>query len=101
MVSMREMPHYLPGFVDISEFQKDLDAIDLLTGLRRQLGRSKESVDDTGVGLRAPGAGSAPRPAIADAASRLPLPKVGRTRPLLTSHASLYRGLPLRYPRRP
>ena len=47
MSYMRAMPQYLPGFVDIDEFQKDLDAVATLGELQHQLGTTHDMVNAT------------------------------------------------------
>jgi hypothetical protein len=47
MSYMRAMPEYLPPFVDIEEFQKDLDAIGLLRELQHPLEATRDMVDDS------------------------------------------------------
>jgi hypothetical protein len=47
MTHLREMPQYKPGFLDVDEFQRDLDAIDLLASLHIKLGKVFDLVDDS------------------------------------------------------
>jgi hypothetical protein len=47
MSYMRSLPQFLPAFVDIDEFQKDLDGVEMLTSLQHRLARSSRMVDDT------------------------------------------------------
>jgi len=44
---MRAMPQYLPGFVDIEEFQRDLDAVRLLRAFQHQLDQCGDMVGDS------------------------------------------------------
>jgi hypothetical protein len=44
---MQAMPQYCPGFVDVVEFRKDLDAVDTLRELQHQLGATHDMVDAT------------------------------------------------------
>jgi hypothetical protein len=47
MSYMRVMPQYLPGFVDIDEFQKDLDALVTLGELQHQIGSTSAMIEDS------------------------------------------------------
>jgi len=47
MSYVRAMPEYLPGFVDIDEFQKDLDAVVTLGELQHQVGATSDMIDDS------------------------------------------------------
>jgi hypothetical protein len=44
---MRSMPQYLPGFVDIEEFQRDLDAVELLRALLIRIDTTRGLIADT------------------------------------------------------
>jgi hypothetical protein len=44
---VRGKPEYKPGFVDIDEFQRDVDAVGLLRPLQRELGQLKDMLDDS------------------------------------------------------
>jgi hypothetical protein len=47
MEYMRAMPQYLPGFVDIDEFQRDLDAVQLLRSLLREVDAIRDMLSDS------------------------------------------------------
>jgi hypothetical protein len=47
MVHLREMPQYKPGFLDVDEFQRDLDALDALGPIHLKLGKAFDLVDDS------------------------------------------------------
>jgi len=47
MSYVRAMPEYLPGFVDIDAFQRDLDAIVTLGELQHQIGATSAKIDDS------------------------------------------------------
>jgi hypothetical protein len=44
---VRAMPEYLPGFVDVEEFQRDLDAVETLQRLQHQLVKTNGMVEDS------------------------------------------------------
>src|SRR3954471_3117440 len=44
---VRGRPEYKPGFVEIDEFQRDVDAVGLLRPLQRELGQLKDMIDDS------------------------------------------------------
>jgi hypothetical protein len=47
MSYMRAMPQYIPGFLDIEEFQRDLDGVNLLLTLQHQISQSNDLIDDS------------------------------------------------------
>jgi hypothetical protein len=47
MTHLREMPQYCPGFLDVDEFQRDLDALGLLGPLHLKLSKACDLVDDS------------------------------------------------------
>jgi hypothetical protein len=47
MVHLREMPQYRPGFLDLDEFQRDLDALALLGTLQLKLVKACDLVEDS------------------------------------------------------
>ena len=46
MSYMRAMPQYLPAFVDIEAFQRDLDGVRLLGELQHRINQSNDMIDD-------------------------------------------------------
>jgi hypothetical protein len=44
---VRAMPEYLPGYVDVEEFQRDLDAMVTLQRLQHQLAKTTGMVEDS------------------------------------------------------
>jgi hypothetical protein len=47
MALIRAMPQYKPGFVEVDEFQRDLDAMELLDVMKDQLRKCLDLVEDS------------------------------------------------------
>jgi hypothetical protein len=47
MSFMRSMPQYVPGFVDLEEFQRDLDTVQVLRSLQHAVDRISDMISDS------------------------------------------------------